>query len=300
MTKQRSNGWLFNYLLLGLIWGSSFLFIMKGLETFSPIGIAFWRTAIGAITLLIIMSIRRIPLPKTAKHWFLLWIGGLLMSGIPAVLFGFAETRVSSALASIMNASTPVFTVLAILITFRAEKPKPQVLAGLGVGLVGVLVVLGVWNGFGENDPLAVGALILAVTFYGFGSPYVRKFIEPLKLPSETSVFGQVTTSALTLLPFYATGPLTVGPANWGSMLSILALGAVGTGFAYIIYYQLLATVGSPIASAVTYITPIVGVIIGVLLLNETIGWNEPVGALVIILGAAVAQGRLNRFLVRK
>jgi drug/metabolite transporter (DMT)-like permease len=273
---------------------------MLGLQSFPPLGIAFLRTAIGAATLLIIMAIRKIQLPKTLKQWLLLWVGGLLMSGIPAVLFGFAETRVSSALASILNASTPVFTVLAILIAFRAEKPKPQVLVGLFVGLRGVLVVLGVWKGFGSNDPLAVGALVLAVTFYGFGSPFVRKFIEPLRLPAETSVFGQVSTSALTLLPFYLAGPLTVGPITTPAILGILALGAVGTGFAYIIYYELLAMVGSPIASAVTYLTPVVGVLIGVLLLHESIGWNEPAGAVVIILGAAVAQGRFNRFLVKK
>lgn len=300
MTPRKSSSWILNYIVLGIIWGSSFLFIMLALQSFPPLGIAFLRTAIGAIVLLIILAVRKIQLPKTAKEWFLLWIGGLLMSGVPAVLFGFAETRVSSALASILNASTPVFTVLAILIAFRAEKPKPQVLAGLGVGLIGVLVVLGVWNGFGENDPIAVGALVLAVTFYGFGSPFVRKFIEPLKIPAETSVFGQVSTSALTLLPFYFAGPLTTGPITLPALLGMLALGAIGTGIAYIIYYQLLATVGSPIASAVTYLTPVVGVLLGVLLLNESIGWNEPVGALVIILGAAVAQGRFNRFLVKK
>ena len=300
MNPTKSSNWLLNYIVLGIIWGSSFFFIMLALETLPPIGIAFWRTAIGAATLAIILVIQKVALPKTLKQWSLLWVSGLLMSGIPAVLFAFAEQHVSSALASIINASTPVFTVLAIMIAFRAEKPKPQVLVGLSVGLVGVFVVLGIWQGFGDNDPLAVGALLLAVTLYGFGSPFVRRFIEPMKIDSKTAVFGQVSTSALSLLPLYLIGPLTIGPATLQSIGGMLALGILGTGIAYVLYYRLLATVGSPIASAVTYVTPLVGVAIGVTVLHETISWHEPVGALVIILGAAVAQGRFNRFLVRK
>jgi drug/metabolite transporter (DMT)-like permease len=300
MTPTKSSNWLLNYIVLGIIWGSSFFFIMLALRTLPPIGVAFWRTAIGAATLAIILVIQKVSIPRSLKQWLLLWVSGLLMSGIPAVLFGFAEQHVSSALASIINASTPVFTVLAIMIAFRAEKPKPQVLVGLGMGLIGVFVVLGIWQGFGDNDPLAVGALLLAVTFYGFGSPFVRRFIEPMKIDSKTAVFGQVSTSAISLLPFYVAGPLTIGPASIESVSGMLALGVLGTGLAYVLYYRLLATVGSPIASAVTYMTPVVGVAIGVAVLHESISWHEPVGALVIILGAAVAQGRFNKFLVRK
>jgi drug/metabolite transporter (DMT)-like permease len=300
MNPTKSSNWLLNYIVLGIIWGSSFFFIMLALRTLPPIGVAFWRTAIGAATLAVILVIQKVAIPKSLKQWLLLWVSGLLMSGIPAVLFGFAEQHVSSALASIINASTPVFTVLAIMIAFRAEKPKPQVLVGLGLGLVGVFVVLGIWQGFGENDPLAVGALLLAVTFYGFGSPFVRRFIEPMKIDSKTAVFGQVSTSAVSLLPFYLAGPLTIGPATVESVSGMLALGVLGTGLAYVLYYRLLATVGSPIASAVTYVTPVIGVAIGVVVLHESISWHEPVGALIIILGAAVAQGRLNKFLAKR
>jgi drug/metabolite transporter (DMT)-like permease len=300
MNPTKSSNWLLNYIVLGIIWGSSFFFIMLALRTLPPIGVAFWRTAIGAATLAVILVIQKVAIPKSLKQWLLLWVSGLLMSGIPAVLFGFAEQHVSSALASIINASTPVFTVLAIMIAFRAEKPKPQVLAGLGLGLVGVFVVLGIWQGFGDNDPLAVGALLLAVTFYGFGSPFVRRFIEPMKIDSKTAVFGQVSTSAISLLPFYVAGPLTIGPASVESISGMLALGVLGTGLAYVLYYRLLATVGSPIASAVTYVTPVVGVAIGVAVLHESISWHEPVGAMIIILGAAVAQGRFNKFLAKR
>ena len=294
MGQAKPTSWIYKFLFLGTIWGSSFLFISFGLEILTPTGIAFWRSAIGAITLLIVLLVLKIKFVRGWKAWFQLWIAGLFMSAIPAVLFGFAQQHVTSALAAIINASTPIFTVLAILIAFRAEKPKTTVLVGLGIGLIGVFVVLGIWNGFGENDPLAIGALLLAVSCYGIGSPYLRKYVEPLKLKPEAAVFGQVLTSAITLLPFYLSGAFFIGPIDFDSAAAMMALGIFGTGLAYVLYYRLLAQVGSAIGSAVTYMSPIVGVILGLLVLGEQITWNEPIGALVVLFGAAVAQGRIN------
>ena len=300
MTPQKSPGWVLSFTLLGLIWGSSFLFIKEGLEFLSPFGIAFWRTALGAVVMALIIVIRRHKLPATLKQWTLIWVGGLLMSGVPAALFGYAQQHVSSALASILNASTPIFTVIAIMIAFRDEKPKRHVVVGLLIGLVGVGIVLAVWAGFGVNDPLAIGALVLAVTCYGFGTPFTRKFISTMPISSESAVFVQVSTSALTMLPLYlATGPVFVGELTLLPVASMLILGFVGTGYAYVAYYDIIHKVGSAIASSVTYITPLVGVLLGALLLNETITWNQPVGGIVILLGAAIAQGRFNG-LVRK
>jgi drug/metabolite transporter (DMT)-like permease len=301
MTPQKSPGWVLSFTLLGLIWGSSFLFIKEGLQILSPFGIAFWRTALGAVVMALIIVIRRHKLPKTLKQWATIWVGGLLMSGVPAALFGYAQQHVSSALASILNASTPIFTVIAIMIAFRDEKPKRHVVVGLLIGLVGVGIVLGVWAGFGVNDPLAIGALVLAVTCYGFGTPFTRKYISTMSIGSESAVFVQVSTSALTMLPLYlATGPFFIGDLSPLPVASMLILGFIGTGFAYVAYYDIIHKVGSAIASSVTYITPMVGVLLGALLLNETITWNQPVGGLVILLGAAIAQGRLNGLVGKK
>jgi drug/metabolite transporter (DMT)-like permease len=294
MGKPKTTSWIYKFLFLGTIWGSSFLFVSFGLDVLTPMGIGFWRSAIGAITLLVVLLVLRIKFVRGWKTWFKLWIAGLFMSAIPAVLFGFAQQNVTSALAAIVNASTPIFTVLAILIAFRAEKPKATVLVGLGVGLIGVFIVLGIWRGFGENDPLAIAALILAVTCYGIGTPFLRKFVEPLNLRPEAAVFVQVFTSALTLLPFYLSGAIFTGALNFNSVASMLTLGIFGTGLAYVLYYRLLAQVGSAIGSAVTYMSPIVGVILGLLVLGEQVTWNEPVGALIVLFGAAVAQGRFN------
>jgi drug/metabolite transporter (DMT)-like permease len=114
-------------------------------------------------------------------------------------------------------------------------------------------------------------------------------------LPLYSSVLIQVGTSALSLLPFYLlSGQLTVGVFDLDSTLSILALGAIGTGYAYVLFYELIDRAGSAIASSVTYITPLVGVLLGLILLGEKISWHEPVGGLIVLLGAAITQGRIK------
>jgi drug/metabolite transporter (DMT)-like permease len=216
------------------------------------------------------------------------------MSSLPFTLFAFAQTHVTSALASIINAVTPMATVVVMLIAFRSEKLLPHVVVGLVVGLVGVLIVLGVWQGFGDNEPLAILALIVAVTCYGIGTPYIRKYIAPLKLSTEVSVFGQIGTAALSLLPIYLlSGQYFTAAPSLQAIGSVIAIGALGSGVAYLLYYKVLDVVGSAIASSVTYITPIIAVILGVLLLNEELHWYEPVGGAIIILGAAISQGSI-------
>jgi drug/metabolite transporter (DMT)-like permease len=293
--ESKASSWVPSYLVLGVIWGSSFLFVERGLEFLTPAGIAFWRTFLGALTLVVVLVLQKHRLPRDPKAWLYIWIGGLLMSAIPATLFGFAQQYVTSSLASIMNASTPIFTVIAILIAFRAEKPGPRVLVGLFIGLIGVGTVLAVWQGFGDNEPLAILALIAAVSCYGIGTPFIRRFVEPLNLPREVAVFGQVTTSAITLLPFYAASGWVIGEPKLDSVLSIVLLGAVGTGIAYVMYYRVIAQAGSPIASTVTYLTPVVGVAIGIALLGEQLTWHEPVGAAIVIFGAYIAQSSKSK-----
>lgn len=286
--------WLGMYLIAGFIWGGSFLFVEYALTALTPIGVAFWRTAFGAIAMLIAILIYRSSLPKTLDAWVKLTIAGLLMSSVPFTLFAFAQTYVSSALASILNAITPMATVIVMLIAFRSEKLKPHVIVGLVVGLVGVLVVLGVWQGFGDNEPLAIVALLLAVTCYGIGTPYVRNYVAPLGLATEVSVFGQIGTAALTLLPFYLfSGQLFTSTPSIEAILSVIAIGALGSGFAYLLFYRVLDIVGSAITSSVTYMTPVIAVILGVLVLGEQLHWYEPVGGLIVILGAAISQGSI-------
>ena len=292
---SRLQPWVAKYIGSGLIWGSSFLFIAVGVRALPPVGVAFWRLLIGAVTMFIILKAGRNHLPREASTWGKMAIGGLFMSAIPFVLFSYAEQHVSSAVAGIINAATPVMTVLMILLFFREEKPNRQTLIGLGIGLVGVAVVLGVWDGFGKSDPTAVLALVAAIACYGFGTPFMRKFIGPLHLPASVSTFGQISTATVILAPFYWSGTLTTGSIQLETVLAMVALGALGSGIAYWLYYGVIAAAGSTIASSVTLITPLVAVTLGILLLGEELHWYEPIGGLIVILGAAWAQGYFAR-----
>ncbi len=292
MKQNKTSAWLIWFSIAGLIWGASFLFIELALTFLTPIGVAFGRTFFGALAMVVAMLIFRSKLPTSFEAWKHLTIAGILMSSIPFVLFAYAQTQVTSALAAIINAVTPITTVIVLLVAFRTEKLKPNVVAGIVIGLLGVLVVLGAWQGFGENNPLAIVAMLTAVFLYGIGTPYVRKYVTPLKLATEVSVFGQIGTAALTLLPIYLlSGPLITAVPDIQSVGAIVTLGALGSGVAYLLYYKILDVVGSAIASSVTYITPVIAVILGVILLGEKLHWYEPVGGMIVILGAAISQG---------
>jgi drug/metabolite transporter (DMT)-like permease len=294
MSATARKPWVAMYTVAGLIWGGSFLFVEYALTALTPIGVAFWRTVFGALAMLIAIAIYRSKLPTSFDAWKKMTIAGMFMSSVPFTLFAYAQTYVSSALASIINAVTPIATVVVMLIAFRSEKLKPHVVVGLLVGLVGVLVVLGVWQGFGDNEPLAIIALLVAVTCYGIGTPYVRKYVAPLKLSTEVSVFGQIGTAAITLLPVYLiSGQYFTSAPSLAAIGSVIAIGALGSGVAYLLYYKVLDVVGSAIAASVTYITPVIAVILGVLLLNEQLHWYEPVGGVIVILGAAISQGSI-------
>jgi drug/metabolite transporter (DMT)-like permease len=287
--------WLPAYLALGLVWGCSFIFIKLGLEFLTPFGVAFVRCALGAITLLIVVKLMKIDLPKEKSTWYKLWIVAMLLNVVPGILFAYAELHVTSVLAGIINATTPLATLIVMLIAFREEKLKAEQVFGLLLGGLGVMVVLGIWQGIGDNQLTGVIALLIAVTCYGISFPYSKRNIIPLGLKPEAAATAQLIMAAITLLPFYLYDGISQDNYRPANIFAMLALGILGSGFAYIWNFSIIAAAGSSIASSVTYLTPVVAVFVGWLFLGEVIVWHEPVGALLVILGAAVSQGRFNR-----
>jgi drug/metabolite transporter (DMT)-like permease len=292
MAKKAS--WISLYIALGIVWGCSFIFIKLGLEFLTPIGVAFGRISLGAITLLLWARFKGISLPKGRLIWFHLWIIALLLNVIPGYLFAAAETEVTSILAGIINAVTPLMTLLALMIVFREEKPKLYQVVGLLTGFLGVLTVLGAWQGLGENPVGAVIALLCAVTCYGISYPYSRKFVIPKKIQAESLAAAQLTMGTLTLLPIYFFDGFPKNGFPIGPVVAMLTLGILGSGFAYIWNFKILEAAGSAIASTVTYVTPVVAVIVGILFLGEGVTWYEPVGGLIVLLGAAIGQQRIK------
>lgn len=246
------------------------------------------------MALLTIAKSKKIALPKDKKVWAHLWVIAMLLNVVPGFLFALAETKVTSILAGIINAVTPLMTLLAIMIVFRQEKVKSFQLIGLGIGFSGVLTVLGVWHGLGSNPVFAVLALIFAVGCYGISFPYSRKFVLPLNLQPTALAATQLTLAATTLLPFYLIDGIAKDEYRPGPVLAMLALGIFGSGYAYIWNFQIMAAAGSAVASSVTYVTPVVAVIVGIVFLDESVTWNEPLGALIVLLGAAISQGRIK------
>ena len=292
--------WLPAYLALGTVWGCSFIFIELGLEFLTPFGVAFVRCALGAITLLIFTKIRKVDLPKDRKIWQKLWVVAMLLNVIPGVLFAFAQQYVTSVLASIINAGTPLMTLVFMLIVFREEKLKPEQIIGLLIGALGVLTVVGVWKDLGDNQLVGVIALLIAISCYGASYPYSTRNVIPLKLKPEALATGQLIMASLTLLPFFLINGISNDFYRPQSVIAMLCLGIFGSGFAYIWNFAITAAAGSAIASTVTYLTPVVAVIVGFLYLGEVIVWHEIVGALIVIVGALLSQGRLNRLVMTK
>ena len=293
MSKSKSQSWLGLYIALGIVWGCSFIFIKLGLEFLTPFGVAFGRCALGALALLIYLKFNGMSLVRDRKMIGHLWVVALLLNVIPGIFFAWAETEVTSILAGIINAVTPLMTLIAIIVVSRNEPPtKPQVI-GLLIGFLGVLTVLGAWKGLGDNPLWAILVLLAAVTCYGFSFPYSRRYILPAQLAPEVMAATQVSLGAITLLPLFLINGIAKDEYRIGPVLAMVALGVFGSGFAYIWNFTIMRAAGSAIASSVTYVTPVVAVVVGLIFLQEKLHWYEPVGAGIVLLGAAIAQGRI-------
>lgn len=265
-----------------------------GLEFLTPFGVAFVRCSLGALTLYLIARISGYRLPRERNAIFHIWIVAILLNVIPGIFYAWAETEVTSVLAGIINAVTPLMTLIAILLVNREEKAKPFQVIGLLIGFLGVLTVLGAWRGFGDNPLWAILVLLSAVACYGISFPYTRKYVMPLNLEPVSIVSLQLLLASLTLLPLYLFDGIAQDEYRIAPVLAMLALGVFGSGFAYLWNFKVMELAGSAIASSVTYLTPVVAIIVGIIFLGEKITWNEPVGALIVLAGAAIAQERLK------
>lgn len=290
-----SRSWLPAYLATGTTWGCSFLFIKYSLGFLTPFGVAFVRCGLGAATLLAVAALTRVALPKSLIVWWHLWIVALCLNVIPGVLFPLAETRTTSIVAGIINALTPLTSLFFILIVFRDEPLKRHQLVGLGVGLLGVLTVLGAWHGFGSNPWWAILALLGAVTLYGVSYPYTKRYLIPRGLQPVSLASTQLLLATVTLIPTFFIDGLNGHGVTLKAVLGMLGLGVFSSGFAFMWNFRVIAAVGSSIASTVTYLSPVVAVIVGVIFLHESLTWFEPIGGVIVLLGAAIGQGRFRR-----
>jgi len=283
------------FVLAGIVWGSSFLFMKVALEGISPGQVAWSRLVLGALTLGLFVALRRDHLPRSLRVWGHMTVLALSFCVVPFLLFSWAQQHVTSGLASIYNATTPIMTAVMAGLLFRVERLKAVQIGGILAGIMGVVVIIAPWQGLDLNQSLVAQFAILGATAcYGFSLAYMRKFVSSTGMTALVFSFLNIGIAAaimLVLTPVVALSPVSLDPWIIGS---VLLLGCLGTGVAYIWNQNTVRAWGPTRASTVTYITPIVGVALGTMILGEQISWNEPVGALVVFLGILLAQDRLR------
>jgi drug/metabolite transporter (DMT)-like permease len=261
----------------------------------SPAQVAWSRLLLGALTLGLFAALRRDALPRSLAVWGHMTVLAISFCVVPFLLFSWAQQYVTSGLASIYNATTPIMTAVMAGLLFRVERLKPVQIAGIVVGILGVMVIIAPWQGLDLNQSLIAQLAILGATAcYGFSLAYMRRFVANSGMTALVFSFLNIGLAAVImaiLTPVIALTPVALDPWIIGS---VLLLGCLGTGVAYIWNQNTLRAWGPTRASTVTYITPVVGVALGILVLGEHISWNEPVGAIVVFVGILLAQDRLR------
>ncbi|MFF8809064.1 DMT family transporter [Streptomyces omiyaensis] len=286
--------WRVRFGVLALVWGFSFLLIKVGTEGFAPFQVAFGRLLFGTAVLAVVLLVKRDRLPRGARTWGHLAVAAFLLNALPFSLFAYAELTIPSTLAGICNATTPLWGMVLSLVALSEDRPTRVRAAGLGIGFIGVLTVLGAWQGFSGLDVTGTALALLASFSYAVGWIYVRRTLSGTGASHLSLATGQVGVATLQLAlvtPFFTTLPDSV---ELLPLLSVIALGALGTGYAMLLQYGVVAEVGPTTASMVTYFIPVIATAAGVAFLDEHLAWNTPVGAVVVLLGAALTQTRAS------
>ncbi|MEV7387726.1 MULTISPECIES: DMT family transporter [unclassified Streptomyces] len=282
--------WRLRFGVLSLIWGFSFLFIKVGTEGYAPFQVTLGRLVFGTAVLAAAMVWKRERLPRGARTWGHLAVAAFLLNALPFSLFAYSELTIPSTLAGICNATSPLWGMALSLVALSEDRPTRIRVAGLGLGFLGVLTVLGAWEGFHGLDVTGTLMALLASLSYPIGWIYVRRTLAG-RGESHLSMTGAqlllATAQLAVVTPLFTSFPAHV---SWVPLLAIAALGALGTGLAVLIQYGLVAEVGPTTAQMVTYFIPVIATAAGVAVLGESLRWSTPVGAVIVLAGAALTQ----------
>lgn len=284
---------------LSVLWGGSFLFVGIAVSDIPPLTIVLVRVLLSAIALHVILKVMgyKFPTDKTILSAFL--IMGLLNNAIPFSLIAYGQSHIASGLASILNATTPIFTVIVAHFLTTDEKLTGRKIAGVLIGFFGVAVMIGIdaLQALGIHI-FAQIAILIATTSYAFAGIYGKRF-QKLGVKPITVATGQVTASAFLMLPLvmFIDQPWNLDMPSLHSILALIALALLSTVLAYILFFEILARAGATNLLLVTFLIPPSAIILGVLVLNEAIQLNQMFGLALIILSLATIDGRVfSRF----
>lgn len=287
---------------LGLIWGSSFLWIKIALQEIGPFTLVGWRLLIGVLTLGIAVLLRRPTFPRQRRVLGMLALLGLTNTALPFVLISWGEQTIDSAVASVLNGTVPLFAMVFAHFALEDDRMTRARVLGLLVGFAGVVILLSgelVGSGFGQAGLGQLAVLLAAILYAASGvfarknlrdvSPMVQAFL-PLVVADAFIWFGAVAIEAPDLVP--------AARSTW---LAVTWLGVLGSGIAYLILFQLLHRIGPTRTSMVTYVFPLVGLVLGVVFLQEALtlplafGTGMIVAGILVVNGSSILQGSVGR-----
>ena len=295
LPAMRRADWI-RLLVLSLLWGGSFFFIAVAVPHLPALTIVWLRVTLAAGVLALVLSATGTPFPPR-RMWPALLVMGALNNALPFTAFVLAQGQITGALASILNATTPLFTLLVAAALTREERLTPARLGGLALGIGGVAVMVGgaaASGGVAHALPylLCLGAALS----YAFASVWGRRFHKGGLAPM-TTAFGMLAASALMLTPLAALidRPWTLPAPPALALGAIAAMAVLSTALAYLLYFRLLADAGSVNVALVTFLVPASAIALGIAILGETVLPRHIAGLALILTGLAVIDGRFNR-----
>lgn len=293
-----------SFFFLGIIWGSSFLLIRVGVSEVSPSQVAFIRTTIAAIGLLTVALLRGKKLPRDRRTWVILTAIGIGNAAIPYFLIGLSEQVIASSVASILQSTVPLFSLVIAHFALEDERMSINKVIGLLLGFSGV-VILATRTGSepeAANSIMGMMGMVTASLFYAIFTVFTRKTVssrlEPIVIAATTFIPASIFSFFLMHTEQYIGGrpPVDIFALNPDVTRAVLMLGVVNTFVAYLFFYFIIQQLGAFRATNVTYVVPVVGVILGWLVLNEVIDLPLILGGVMIFLGLGAINIPLKRF----
>ncbi len=307
--------WQVKFGVLALIWGASFLLMKVGLEALAPVQIATLRIVSGAVTVLLTALVMGVRLPPWGRVWGHLFVAGFVLCSLPFTLFPLGEERVSSALAGIGNATTPLSAVLFTLLLLPNDRVSPRTVVAVVAGFLGVVVIMQPWDADRPagrrrlRHDAARGGVVRAGVDLRAAVPHQGRHRRPRDAGGPAAhERGADARRHAGVVVLHRDGEAGGIPAPWSPVpgagpllwpvVAILVLGVVGTGLAFALQYDVVREVGPTVGASVTYVIPVVAVVLGMVFLHERLQWPQVAGA-AIVLASAVIIGRTRRPVAR-
>ncbi|MGK5671883.1 DMT family transporter [Micromonospora sp. URMC 106] len=275
--------------LLALLWGSTFLWIELALDALTPVQVTLSRCVLGAVTLLVACLASGRRLPENRRTWGHVLVAAFFCNALPFAMFSLGQQTIDSGIAGVLNATTPLWSLLIGLVVGTERGLRPARLGGLLLGFAGVVLIFAPWQATAAGG-WGVLALLVATASYAAGFAYMGRFLVGRGIPTISLSAAQlIAASALTALTLPAGGlePIEIGPKT---LLAVVVLGVVATGATFHLTYRNIAAEGATNTATVSYLLPVVSVALGVVVLDEQFTLRTAVGMLIVLVGVALAR----------